>query len=229
MEEQLLGVLLPVGAELVMTSAYQLPQHHRPHTRPASLVIEDSLLSLHAVLAGGHRLTQLGKLKLEVTCWVLEVAPVKPLRPAIELPKFWQSVEHLEDAVHVASVAEVVEARIVWPPHGQQFAPTLGQDCPLPDSLVHVNFQLNHALISFLHVCHLNAEVLQMFFQVGIKDHVVLLVTKDIRFPVPRDGAELDRKRPTTASLLIVIHSVIVASSPVKEAAATGDDSVSEI
>ena len=53
----------------------------------------------------------------------------------------------LHDAVHVARVAEVVEAGVALSVDGHEAAAGLGQRGPLADPLVHVDLDLRHRLV----------------------------------------------------------------------------------
>ena len=55
---------------------------------------------------------------------------------------------YLHDAVHVARVAEVVEAGVALPVDGHEAAAGLGQRRPFADPLVHVDLDLRHRLVS---------------------------------------------------------------------------------
>ena len=55
---------------------------------------------------------------------------------------------YLHDAVHVARVAEVVEAGVALSVDGYEAAAGLGQRGPLADPLVHVDLDLRHRLVS---------------------------------------------------------------------------------
>ena len=70
--------------------------------------------------------------------------------------------------------------------------------------------------------------MLEMFLQVRVQDHVVLVVAEDVRLSVPGDGAELDRQGPA-AAVLEVVHSVVVAAASVKELSSASDDAVRQI
>jgi len=62
--------------------------------------------------------------------------------------KLWYGHNDLHDGVHVAAVAEVVDAGETRPMKWLQLTAGLLQDAPLPDSLVHVQLQLSHRLLS---------------------------------------------------------------------------------
>ena len=68
-----------------------------------------------------------------------------------------------------------------------------------------------------------------MFLQVGIQDHVVLVIAEYVRLAVPGNGAQFDSQRSPASIVLVVIHGVVVAAAAVKELPAAGDDAVSEV
>ena len=131
--------------------------------------------------------------------------------------------QNLHDRVHIAGVAQVVDAGESWSELRRQLRPALLNRVVL-HLLIQVDLQLDHRLFRFRHLRHVDAPVGEMFGEFGIDDHVVFVVGEHVG-AVGRDRPQFDGQR--IFGLVVIFDGVIVAARTVEELPTAEDGAVS--
>ena len=223
-------VLLPAGAKLGVTLADDRLEHSRLDGGDGRVVAGARTL---CVPIGDQTDGDLGHLGAKVAGGVRR-GRLEDGVGARAVPLFVRGnfLEALEDGVHVARVAQVLEPDAPGAARLRQLRARL-RDLIELEALVEVNLQLRHGLLRLLHAHDVDTPVREVLREFGIRHHVVLVGGVRVHVRAGgRDGAELDRERVLLTlrfTLLVVAQGAAVSTRAVPVFSAAADESVGEV